>query len=93
MRILVISTVLVAVVGPFCVLEAMAVDDDSFQILNPSVKKAIDHKLQSLPKNEGLKPWVKELGFESLDQAAKASIDPQGGFPLYSVTLDKLEKL
>jgi hypothetical protein len=94
MRIPSVATVLVVIVSLFCVLPAMADDDKPCQGVDPETEKRIKDRLQKfIDPKEGFEkraePWLKALGFESLDQVRKVVICP--GFPIYLLPPGKLK--
>lgn len=97
MRIPLVAFVGLLITSSFCALHVAAADDKTFQGPDPATEKVIQDSLDRLTKTFGSQDgripeeklrMLRELGFESADQLAKATIGD--GFPLYVVRIDKL---
>ncbi len=97
MQIILLAFVSLVFMSSLCVLHAAAVEVRTFQRPDPATEKVIQGNLDRLKKTFGPQNGIisdaklsklRELGFESTDQLAKATIGQ--GFPLYVVRLDKL---
>jgi hypothetical protein len=100
LRITLVACIGLVGMSSLCVLHVATADDNPFQGPSPATKKVIQKSLDRLKKAFGSQDimisekqlsMLKELGFESADQLAKATVAPrEPGFPLYVVRLDTL---